>query len=260
MTTFRSTVPYLAAGGLLLIDARFIIAFALSGLVASATPLELALFVLQIAKTATVLGLRPLRMASPAILVDLYGADLFLLPALLAAIPLVGVPFATAASYDVIRGWTAGVAFAGLPYAAFRLGRGMLRSSSLAATVPAGIIASELSILMANATLGAAAAKTGLTGVVDSFLRGSGTIPLADPVALGGMAVVYASLLAYAVLGLEVPRAIDGNRGLLAGLLSTAAAAALALGTSRLPFPPALLFIPPTLAMAAATWWFARGR
>ncbi|MDG6963641.1 MAG: hypothetical protein JRN27_02350 [Nitrososphaerota archaeon] len=259
MTTLRSTLAFSAAGGLLLIDANFMVAFAFTGLIATATLLEIVLFGVQLAKTMALLAVKPLREAGPALLVDLYGADLFLLPLLLATSPLTGLPFASSAMDQVFRGWTAGVAFSGLPYAAYRIGRGMLRSSALTAVVPSGVVVSEISILMTNASLSAAASGTGLYGLVDSFLKGSGTEPPTGPASLVGMAVVYVSLLAYAVLGLESRSAIGRNSGLLAGLLATAGALAWAFGTSSLSLPPALLFMPPTLAMAAATWWLTRG-
>ncbi|MDG6988223.1 MAG: hypothetical protein JRN21_02745 [Nitrososphaerota archaeon] len=259
MTTLRSALSFSAAGGLLLIDANFMVAFAFGGPIYSATPFEIVLFGVQLVKTVAFLAAKPLRGAGPALLVDIYGADLFLLPLLLAASPLTGLPFAFAAMDQVFRGWTAGVAFSGLPYAAYRIGRGMLRSDTLTAVIPSGIIASEISILMTNASLSAAASGTGLSGLVDSFLKGSGTEPPTGPAALVGMAVVYISLLTYAVLGLDTRSAIGRNRGLLAGLLATGGALALAFGTSGLSLPPALLFMPPTLVMAAATWWLTRG-
>lgn len=265
----NSMVSLAAMGALLLIDLNYVAAFARSDILQAATRIELAVFLLQLAKTAVILGWKRLREAGTAVLVDVYGAEVLLIPVLLVASFFVRPLAIDAAVSQLIRGWLAGAPFFALPFVAYRLRRTMVRSGSLPNVLPTGIVAAEFGVLLANSSVSAAAGNTGLAGVA-AFVSLNGVSAVDSPYIFVSLTVLYASLLVYAVLGLDSGAEVDRNKALALGALATGLSLAWVTAFASLSFGPfsfaplyletTLIYALPTFAVAGFAWWFARAR
>ena len=254
----KTALSLAAAGGLLLIDSGYAVYFIQSDILRLATWLELLVFGAQFVKTAFALGVRRVRDGSAALLVDVYGAELLAIPAFLAAILVVGVEPVGALLNQLIRGWMVGVACAGLPYAAFRLGRSMLRSAPLTSVLPSSVAAAEFGVLFVNAASSAAKSHTGLAGVADFALLGRESIASASLPIFAALTDVYAALLLYAVLGMSTNFSLNRGRGLAVSAVATGVT--LACTVAFLPWSGSMLMlVPPSVAVAGVSWWVTRG-
>lgn len=256
----RTAVPLAAVGSLAFIDANYVYLFMQSNILNQATWFELLVFGVQFVKTGFALVLKDFRDGNPALLVDLYGAEFLLLPVLLPLIFVIGVAPVGGLLNEMIRGWMVGVAFAGLPYAAFRIGRSMLRSGALSAVLPSTIMSAEFGVLFVNATGSAVRSQSGLVGVANFALLGKGTIASGDPAVFGALAVAYVSLLIYAVMGFESKMTLDATRVLEMGAAGTAATLVLLYALAPLMLPVVFVLLPPTMFIAVASWWYTRAR
>lgn len=260
MIGFKTAVPISTAAALILIDASYIFAFLQTGILASATALELLVFGVQIIKTVVIFLVKGLRNSEPATLVNIYGAELFILPFLAAAYFFVGAaPIGTVLN-QFILGWMVGVAFVGLPYAAYRIGRGMLYSGSLATLLPSTIVVSELGVSLSNAASQAATAKIGLAQVADFAFFGEGKVSSESPEIFVALATVYVSSIIYATMGLDSKHDIDGRIALSLAAIGTGASLAWIFSLSFLTLSIVLVYLPPVLAIATVSWWFGRAR
>lgn len=259
MSRGGAAVSGVLVAALALMDVTYMSVFVRSDILQVATGLQTLVFLLQIFKTASVFAVKDLREASGSILVDVYGAELFLLPAFLAAYLGLHVASAPMLMRELIVGWTVGVAFAGSPLVVYRLGRGMLRSERLAVVLPLGVAVSEVGVLLSNGAAGAASAGTGLEGVAAAFIGRGTVVPSGVPLDAAAGAV-YASLLAYAVLGWSGRPAVELNRALAFGVGATLLAAGWAVLAASLSLGTDLAFVPPALAGILLSWWLARGK
>lgn len=251
-------MAYATTGGLLFVDLNFLAVFALSGILRSATQIELLVFSLQVVKIFFVIGVKRLRESGPALIVDLFGAELLLLPLLVAMDLFAGLGELSSVLSQLLTGWMVGVACVGLPYAAFKIGRSMMRSASLASVLPTSVVVSELSVLFANASFAAAASQTGVAGVAEVAFLGRGSAFSGSPLNFLALIAVYISLLLYAVVGMDAKVVIDGPKALVLAVLATSASVALAVLFSLFSLPLALAYIPPTVAIVSASWWLTR--
>lgn len=254
----KTALSLAAVGGLLLIDSSYAVYFVQSDILRLATWLELLVFGAQFVKTAFALGVRRLRDGSSALLVDIYGAELLAIPAFLAAIFVVGVGPVGALLNQLIRGWMVGVACAGLPYAAFRLGRSMLRSAPLTSVLPSSVVAAEFGVLFVNAASSAAKSHSGLAGVADFALLGRESITSGNIAIFAALADIYAALLLYAVLGMNTSLVLSKGRGLVISAMATGVT--LACIVAFLPLSGSMLMLlPPSVVVAGVSWWVGRG-
>ncbi|MDG6985335.1 MAG: hypothetical protein JRM73_01130 [Nitrososphaerota archaeon] len=256
----KTAVSLAAVGALGFIDANYVYLFLHSNILNQATWFELLIFGVQFVKTGVALAFKDFRDGDPALLVDLYGAEFLIIPVAFALIFVVGAAPVGALLNELIRGWMVGVAFAGLPYAAYRIGRSMLRSGTLSTVLPSAIMAAEFGVLFVNATSSAVASQSGLIGVADFALLGKGTIASGDPWVFGALSVLYASLLIYAVMAFESRVTLSATRALEMGAAGTGATLVLAYAFSPLALPIVFVLLPPTMFIAAASWWFTRAR
>jgi hypothetical protein len=259
MTSAKTVVSLSAVGALVFIDANYVVAFAQSDILHYAAWFETLVFAMQFVKVGLALGVKELRNGGPAMMVDLFGAELLLMPVFLAAIFVVGVAPIGSLLNQLVRGWMVGVTFAGLPYAAYRIGRTMLRSGPLGSVLPSAIMAAEFGVLLVNATDSAAKAQTGLAGVADFALLGKGVIYSANQSVFGALAVVYLSLLLYAVLGMDTMAKLNRNRALAMGAIATGSTLAWIFAFSPFMLLPVEVLLPPSAAVAGISWWMARG-
>lgn len=260
MTGPRTVLALGTMAALLFIDANYMVLFAQSDILHLATWFELLVFGMQFVKTGLALGLREFRDGGAAILVDLYGVEILLMPVLLLSVFVVGPAPVGSLLNELLRGWMVGVAFTGLPYAAYRLGRSMLRSGALPNVLPPSVLAAEFGVLFVNASASAAKSQTGLVGVADFALLGKGTITSGSPAIFAALTAAYVCLLLYAVLGLESKLVLSRNRALTMAALATGATLAWVFAFSPFSLPGVLILFPPSVAVAGISWWFGHGR
>lgn len=256
----RAVLPVVTTAALLFIDAQFMVKFAQLGFLGFATGFETFIFALQIAKTALVAAVKDLRRASAAVLVDLYGAELLLLPVLLVVYLWLHIGTIPGVVDQLIEGWLVGVAFGGLPLAAYRMGRGMLKGARLADVLPTGMVSAELGVMLINGANSAASAHTGVHGILAFVVPGSGGISASSPEAFVASAAVYASLLLYALLDLHSDPPIDRAKALSLGIGATVLGAGWVAALSTFSIPMDILFLPPTMGIATTWWWMTRGK
>jgi hypothetical protein len=256
----KTALSLAAACGLLVIESNYAAYFVLSDILSRATWLELLVFGVQFVKTGSVLATRRLRDGSPALLIDIYGAELMSVPVLVVAALVVGEGQAGATLGQLVQGWVAGVSCAGIPLVVFRLGRGMLGSAPLASVIPTTIVTAEIGVLFANAALSAAKAGTGLAGVAEAALLGKGSIESGNLLVYAALADVFASLLIYAVLGMNSNPIVDVRKGLATAAGATGITLVWVFVFSVLPLSSTLVMLPATLAVGGTAWWFGRGR
>lgn len=252
--------PAAAAAALLFIDAQYMVEFVRSGIIDPAVGFVTFVFLLQVAKTVVIFVFRDLRNAKAAILVDIYGAELLLLPALLVGYLFFDVAVMQRLSDQMLQGWLTGAAFGALPLVAYRVVRGMLKGARLTEVLPTGIVSTELGILLHDGVVSATRAHTGLKGVLDFTLTGNGGRLAASPETFVAAATVYISLLLYALVGRNLDPPPDLTKALALGGGATLLAAAWVVALSSSSLAMEVVFVPPTLGMATVTWWMTHGK
>ncbi|MDG6902547.1 MAG: hypothetical protein JRM80_11405 [Nitrososphaerota archaeon] len=263
MTRTNLAVAIAAAAGLLALDVSLAASFLQSDILRLASSFELAVFGAQFVKTVLVLGVKRIRNGGPSLAVDIYGAEALAMPVLLAASFAVGLGPVGSLLTQLFLGWMAGVAFAGLPYAAFRIGRSMARSAPLSSVLPAAVATSEFGVLFVSAAATAAKSHTGLAGVAGiavSALLGRGSVVSGGALTFAALADVYGSLLLYAVLGLGAGVMLSRVRGLAMSVAATAVTLVWVFALLPLAGTPIILLLPPSIAVAGVSWWIARGQ
>jgi hypothetical protein len=255
-----AAIPLSVTAALLFIDFRLAAALVGFDIFARATTLELFIFVLQLGKTAAAFVVKELREASPGVLVDYYGADLFVLPLLVGAYLFTRDATVLGAFSQVMNGWVIGVAFAALPFAAYKVGGAMFRSGDVSYVVPSGVVATELGLFFASATSSAVGAHGGLTAIVTSALMGHGGGSASDPGFFAALTVIFVSLLLYAVLGWAESSKVAARPALVIAVLATVACAGWIFASSPFSLPLPYVLLPPTLAIVAVSWWIGRAQ
>jgi hypothetical protein len=253
----KSVVALAAMGALLTIDLNYMVAFAHSYILAKSTMIELAVFWLQFAKTIMVLVVKRLRHAGQALLVDIYGAELLLIPAVLLSAFFVGPRAVGSFLSQLIGGWIVGVLFFGLPFVAYRLRGSIAGSGSLPTLLPSGIVAAELSVMLANASGRAAGSQVGLSDLLTMAAQNNGLGVPENLTVFAALCVLYASLLVYAVLGLGSGYAVDRNRALVVGTLATGSSLVWFLLFSTFSLGDIVVYSFPTFVIAGTVWWYA---
>lgn len=230
-------------------------ALAFSGILSAATWFELFIFGLQLAKAATVLSLKVLRDAPPAVLIDIFGIDLVLLPILILAYLLLGTASIAALAAQLIRAWMTGAGLALLAYSAYWVPRSMLRSARLRTVLPSTMAISGVGITLANSA-GSAASQGGLGGVVTGAIATSGNFFGAGLGTYAALGMIYVSLLLYALVGWSPEPTVRTNYGLIVAILATAGTAGWVISFESLTSYVALILLPPTFLVVALSWWF----
>jgi len=260
MTGARTAVTLTTIGALFYIDARFVSVLLGSGVILSATGFELLVFGMQATKTLAVMMLKDLRAASLPVLIDFYGAELLSMPVLVILNLYVGGGVFATLVGQLVTGWVAGIAVGALPFAIYRLGRSMLRSGSLSMVIPWCVVLSEVGILFLNASTAAAANGGGLAEVANFVFVLKVETAQVDPSIFAALAALYVALLLYAALGLDTVLKISRTTALSFALAASLASLAWFESFSTFPLPVVLIYLPPTVAIVAFSWWYARAR
>jgi hypothetical protein len=254
MRKLEAVIPALTLGALLIIDLDFVGTVAFSGMFAQATAVELIVFSVQIGKTGAIVALKRARNAGFATILDIYGIDVILLPALLAAFLWIGYAWIPGLLEQIILGWVIGVAMGAIFLASLKTATSMLGAQSLTKVMPLCLATTEAGIQFANSATAAAATGGGFDAVMKAALTGRGLLPIASPPLLVDLGAVYVLLLLYSTLTWDPSHALLEPRQIFIAVLATGGTAAgVALGlylSMALPF----MLIPPTLAIVAVTW------
>lgn len=256
----EAALPVAVVAALLYIYAQFVLAFLAAGFVTIAAGFVTFVFVLQLAKTAAIFAIGSLRRAKGPLLLDIYGAELLLLPAFLLAYVFFQVPEVRTLVNEMMQGWVLGVVFGAFPLLAYRVGAGIFRGARMADVIPTGMVSAELGILLSNGAASAAQAHKGLGGILDFALTGKGSFSATTPWTFVATAALYVALLLYALAGRNVFPPVDLTKALVLGGGATLLAAAWVAVLSHSSLAMDIIFTPPTLGAAAVTWWIARGK
>lgn len=259
MRDLRVVVPISTAAALLFIDFEIAANMVRFGVLGSATTLELVVFGLQVAKTVSAFLVKRLRRAGPGVLVDIYGAELMALPLLGAAYLFANDSGALALGTQILDGWMVGAALAGLPFVAYRIAAAMHRGGELKFVVPAGIMAGGLGGVLASAEVSGVGPQTGMAGLAKAALVGHGTSAL-SPQLFGALAVIYASLLLYSVLGSAEGPKVAIRPGLLVGAAATFACAGAIVAFGDIALAPRFALLVPAVVIVGAGWWIGRAK
>jgi hypothetical protein len=251
-------IPAATTAALLFISSDYLVVLIVSGILARTTLFGLLVFAAQPVKTGVILLVGELRRAGTSDLLDIYGAELLLLPSLTLVYVLFGITQIPVMFVQLILGWIIGVSFAVPVMAAYRVGASMLHSGKLTKVIPSCLIVAEVGILFLNSANAAATSGGSLASVAKGAIGGYSPIGLAGPVIFADLVGVYVLLLLYATLGWEPARKGLGPRPFLVGILATGGTAAWILAVSSFPLPLPFLLVPPALAITAATWLVGR--
>jgi hypothetical protein len=258
-------VPLAAAAALSVLYLEFAYSLVLSGLVQNATALQQAIFLLQFAKVGTISAIGRFRNTRFVNMVNLLGAEVVvLLPVLAVATVSLGSGEASSLLSQIFLSWIAGAASAVAPYSIYRMARAMVRKERLIVVLPAGIVISELVLLMQAGAASAAASGEGLLGISRTILLlGGGTVAtgaqLQGLVVLVSLSVFYVAFLLHGLtsqgdMATSKFAAVTGF-----AVLVTAITYGGALVASFFSLPFAYLCLPPTLIASGLFWWLTRG-
>jgi len=226
-----------------------------SGLLWTAPWLTGFIFAVQLLKTTVMLAWKELRGASPAVVVDLYGADLLVIPVLAAGNAVYGVTAIPAILLQIFTGWIAGVALGGLIYASYRIGRSMLNSGELKTIIPGSLLVAEIGLVFFGSARDAEAAGKGMGGFVQAVLGGSVSLSTYGVYVIAGLGVLFASLAAYAAIGANWNSLTETNLSLLFASLSVMAVLGCSVMVSTLGLPMTFAFGLLTVAAVSVSWW-----
>jgi len=257
-------VPFAAAAALSVLYLEFAYSLVLSGLVQNATTLQQAIFLLQFAKVGTVSAIGRFRNTRFVNMVNLLGAEVVVaLPVLAVATVSFGSGEASSLMSQIFLSWIAGAASAATPYSIYRMARAMIRKERLIVVLPAGIVVSELALLMQAGVASAAASGQGLLEVSRTILLlGGGAAPTG--VELQGIAVLVplsVFYVAFLLHGLSPEGELAPSKlAAVAGfaVLVTAMTYGGTLVASFFGLPLAYLCLPPTLIASGLFWWLTR--
>jgi len=257
-------VPLAGATALSVLYLNFAYTFAQSSILRDATPLEVGLFVLQFGKIITIASLNRLRNMRFVNIINVLGAELIVaLPGLALATAIFGDQGTSGLMTQIFLGWIAGAAAAVTPYSIYRLARSMKSGERLVFVLPAGILLSELLLLLQVGTDSAGATGQGLEGVSRTIiLLGGGAVNTGiQPQGLAlliPLSVLYVSLLLHALSPLE---SLTVTKFVVAagfGVMATAVTFAGTYVTSFLALPFAYVALPPIILVTTLVWWTTR--
>lgn len=251
-------MPALVTLALLAIDLDYVWTLAASGVFSQATWIELLVIGVGVVKTGAMFAFGRLRAAGVAVVLDIYGAELLLLPFVAIAYALFGFAYAPAFVSQLVIGWVIGASTGGLAFTAFRIGRSMFRSEGLAKVIPLAMVSSEAGLLFVNSAVAAGAPGGSIDTIIRSAATGYGAISVTAPIYFD-FAALYVLLLLYATMRSGGTLAY-GPKYVLAAVVATAVTAAWAVaGPQLVAVAPTYRFVPPALAIVAVSWVLGYG-
>lgn len=254
MRKLEAVIPLMTLGALLVIDSDFAFTMAASGMFASATMVEVLVFSVQIGKTGGIMAVKRARNAGFAVILDIYGMDVVLLPILLAAFLWTGYTWIPGVLEQVILGWVIGVAMGATLLASLKTATSMMGAQNLTKVIPLCLATAEAGVQFANSATAASASGGGFDAVMKAALTGRGLLPIASPPLLADLGAVYVLLLLYSTLTWDPSHALLGPRQVLIAVLATGGTGVLVALGSYLSVALLFVLIPPALAVVAFSW------
>ena len=257
-------VPFAAAAALSLLYLEFAYTLVQSGLVQNATALQQGIFLLQFTKVGTISAIGRFRNTSFVNVVNLLGAEVVVaLPMLAVATVSFGSSEASSLMSQIFLAWIAGAASAATPYSIYRVASAMIRNERLVVVLPAGVVTSEMILLLQAGAASAVASGMGLPGISRTILLlNGGTITtgvqLQGLLTLVPLSVFYVAFLLHSLSpegGVTPPKLVAVASF---AVVATTLAYGVTLAASSLTIPFTYLCLPPTLMAAGLFWWFTR--
>jgi hypothetical protein len=236
-----------------------------SGILLRATLLEGGVLVLQLGRLLAFATLKEWRETRPAAVLNVFGADVLVLPALAVLYRVVGDRLFLTMVYQIEFSWFLGVTIAATPFVAYRLLRSMLQRNSLASVLPAAVALLEIELVLvataSSLTLTSSPIDFGVNILLLAVGHGAFTLPSSlAAVAFPALILGYLSLLAYAIIYTGPGFERETNRLLTLSIVVTLMTCAAALGSRELALGLVLFLAPPTLLLSLSTWWFTRAK
>ena len=257
-------VPLAAAAALSFLYLEFGYLLVQSGLVQNATLVQQVIFFLQFFKVGAISAVGRFRNTRFVNVVNLLGAEVVVaLPALTIATVSFNSTEASALMNQIFLAWIAGAASAATPYSIYRLARAMILRERLLVVLPAGVVISELILLMQFGVTSAVESGQGLLGISRTILLlgGGGTVTSSVP--LQGLPILVPLSIYYVTFLLHGLSPVDATPSKFAAVTGFAVAVAAltyggTLAASSFALPLAYLSLIPTLVVSGLFWWLTR--
>jgi hypothetical protein len=257
---------FLSTGvALLALQAVFVDAVLVSGVIRGLTIVGETVLVLAAAKSIAFFLTKSLRNASAAGTINALGAELIVYEAVVLLYLGTGNQLLLSEADQVFQSWLLGVAIFVMPFIIFKIAIAMHQGSSLGLTLPAVVLVSELQLGFLAAASGGALARPGTLYFGRSFMTVVTTqewlarSQAPDVVTLAAFVAIYISLILYATLHAAPGFRPDTRRALLLSLAGTIIASVWIFESFGLVAFLTLAIVPPTLVMTAAYWLLAHG-
>jgi hypothetical protein len=258
----KTLLAFTAGSALATLYTRSVWIVAAAGLLANAGAFQFGMIMLQILKLIVILSFRRLRAANLVMIFDFFSLELLLLPVLVLVGLLTGDASVTGFEYGLFSTWPLSLALVFVPFAAFRVTRGVLRDELPSSVIPGAVLVTGLAAFSAQVVStspsGATADFTG--ALVGGFVSSAAKFPALglDPIIALALPVLYVSLAVYAAIG-RIPTGAAPGPALLIALFSSFV---VLLWTATVVSIPGavLLFALPTFGLLAVVWWFGRGQ
>jgi len=241
---------------------RSVLIVVASGYLANAGSFQVGMIILQILKLVVILSFRRLRDANMVMIFDLFSVELLLLPVLVLANLLTGDNSVAGFEYALFSTWPLGLAMVFVPFAAYRVTRGVLRDELPSSVIPGAVLVTGLAAYSAqvvSATPSNAATADFTRALVGGFISSAGIFaPLSlDPIIALTLPVLYVSLATYAAIG-RTPTGAGFGPALLIALFSSFVVLLWTVTVVSIP-GSVLLFAVPTFGLLGVVWWSGRG-
>lgn len=222
--------------------------------------IEVSILVAQLIRLVVVLSVRSLRMASIALLWNIFSLEAFSFVAVTALYLWSGNSYLITVFLTIVGAWPAALLCVVPVYVIYRLTYCVWSDRRLLSVIPAAV---TLFTLLAFVTYALSSQPAphglgGLSSLLLSALRQTHTIELSPQVVLAGVPL-YLSLLTYATIqdaGLSARR----NSVLLLAALGTLVAIGLAIFAAYISSNPAPVFGVPAALLVSVMWWMTRAR
>jgi hypothetical protein len=243
--------------------ARTVWIVAAQGFLANAGAFQIGMILLQTLKLAVILSFRRLREGNMVMIFDIFSIELLILPLLVLAGLLTGDTSISGLEFNLFSTWPLSLALAFVPFAGYRVVRGMKRDELASSVIPGAVLVTGLAAFSAQvvSTPAAQAGSVDFTrALVGGLVSAAGTIPplFLDPVLAVALPVLYVSLVVYAAIG-RTPSGASLGPALLIALVSSLVV--LLWTVTVVSMPGAILYFGvPTFGLLAAVWWSGRGK
>ena len=213
----------------------------------------------QIIRLAVVLSIGRLRRMNGIIIIDLFAAEVLLIPVLGVVEVLLGNGQYLPLAGNLLWAWTSSFLLVFPTFAMYKVIAMIRRGASLTALVPTATSLFAVLALVLSATKQTTkiTGLTGMTKLVLSTLTQGATVAAADPIVLVAGAVLYLGLIVYSTMGAEGAPPV-GDLLLVFSAVGSALALLWGLVVSEFTADTFLIFGAPSIVLIAIMWLGSR--